>query len=80
METQKDPELTSSHGHNKHIPIRILIPSEKNLRAPPVSNSSCVFIRCQLWYASYCTVLLYFSRYCTVTLKCFLCVCYILFV
>lgn len=33
METQKNPELTSSHGHNKHIPICILIPSEKNLRA-----------------------------------------------
>ena len=47
---------------------------------PPVSNSSCVFIQCQFWYASYCTLLLYFSRYCTVTLKCFLCVCYILFV
>ena len=33
METQKDPELTSSHGHNKHIPTYVLIPSEKNLRA-----------------------------------------------
>ena len=33
METQKDPELTSSHGQRKHIPTCVLIPSEKNLRA-----------------------------------------------
>ena len=50
---------------------------------PPVSNSSCLFTRCQPLYASSCTVLLYFSRYCTVRLKmlslffvfvCFLCI------
>ena len=48
---------------------------------PPVSNSSCLFTRCQPPYASCCTVLLYFSRYCTVRLKmfslffvCFLCI------
>ncbi|KAJ8776637.1 hypothetical protein J1605_015226 [Eschrichtius robustus] len=29
---------------------------------PPVSNSSCLFTRCQPLYASCCTVLLYFSR------------------
>ena len=29
---------------------------------PPVSNTSCLFTRCQ----PQCTVLLYFSRYCTV--------------
>ena len=40
---------------------------------PPVSNSSCLFTRCQplVLYASCCTVLLYFSRYCTVRLKMF---------
>ena len=38
---------------------------------PPVSNSSCLFTRCQPLYASSCTVLLYFSRYCTVRLKMF---------
>ena len=42
----------------------------------PVSNSSCLFTRCQPLYASSCTVLLYFSRYCTVRLKMFIfCVC-----
>ena len=34
---------------------------------PPVSNTSCLFTRCQ----PQCTVLLYFSRYCTVRLKVF---------
>ena len=29
----------------------------------PVSNSSCLFIRCQPLCASHCTILLYFSRY-----------------
>ena len=38
---------------------------------PPVSNSSCLFTRCQPLYASCCSVLLYFSRYCTVRLKMF---------
>ena len=38
---------------------------------PPVSNSSCLFTRCQPLYASCCTVLLYFSRQCTVRLKMF---------
>ena len=38
---------------------------------PPVSNSSCLFTRCQPLYASCCTVLLYFSGYCTVRLKMF---------
>ena len=49
---------------------------------PPVSNSSCLFTRCQPLYASCCTVLLYFSRYCTVRIKnvffifcvCFFCI------
>ena len=39
--------------------------------SPPVSNSSCLFTRCQPLYASCCTVLLYFSRYCSVRLKMF---------
>ena len=38
---------------------------------PPVSNSSCLFTRCQPLCASCCTVLLYFSRSCTVRLKIF---------
>ena len=38
---------------------------------PPGSNSSCLFTRCQSLYASYCIVLLYFSKYCTVKLKTF---------
>ena len=38
---------------------------------PPVSNSSCLFTRCQPPYARCCTVLLYFSRCCTVRLKIF---------
>ena len=38
---------------------------------PPVSNSSCLFTRCQPLYASCCTVLLYFSKYCTVRVKIF---------
>ena len=38
---------------------------------PPVSNSSCLFTRCQPLYARCCTVLLYFSRYYTVRLKMF---------
>ena len=33
---------------------------------PPVSNSSCLFTRCQPLCASCCTVFLYFSRYYTV--------------
>ena len=43
---------------------------------PPVSNSSCLFTRSQPLSASYCTVLIYFSRYCTISLKImsFLCV------
>ena len=53
------------------------------LPPPRVSNTSCLFTRCQPLYASCCTVLLYFSRYCTVRLKmfslffvfvCFLCI------
>ena len=53
------------------------------LLPPPVSNSSCLFTRCQPLYTSCCTVLLYFSRYWTVRLKmfslffvfvCFLCI------
>ena len=39
----------------------------------PVSNSSCLFTRCQPLYASCWTILLYFSGYCTVRLKRFLC-------
>ena len=43
---------------------------------PPVINYSCLFIQCQLLYASYCTIQMYYSKYCTVTLKIFLvCVC-----
>ena len=38
---------------------------------PPVSNSSCLFTRCQPLYASCCTVLLYFSRDCTLRLQMF---------
>ena len=38
-----------------------------------VSNSSCLFTRCQPLYVSYWTILLYFSGYCTVRLKRFLC-------
>ena len=38
-------------------------------RPPPVSNSSCLFIQCQLLYANHCTVLLYISRHCTIRLK-----------
>ena len=36
---------------------------------PPVSNSSCLFTRCQPLDATCCTVPLYFSRSCTVRLK-----------
>ena len=36
-----------------------------------VSNSSCLFTRCQPLYATCWTVLPYFSRYCTVRLKMF---------
>ena len=39
----------------------------------PVSNSSCLFTRCQPLYASCWTILLYFSGYCPVRLKRFLC-------
>ena len=39
------------------------------LLCPPVSNSSCLFTRCQPLCASCCTGLLYFSRYCTIRLK-----------
>ena len=42
---------------------------------PPVSNSSCLFTRCQPLCASCCTALLYFSRYCTVRLKRFYFLC-----
>ena len=42
---------------------------------PPVSNSSCLFTRCQPLCASCCTVLLYFSRYCIVRLKMFYFLC-----
>ena len=47
---------------------------------PPVSNTSCLFIRCQSLYASCCIGLLYFARYYTVKFKmlyfsCFVCVC-----
>ncbi|KAB0381454.1 hypothetical protein FD755_009238 [Muntiacus reevesi] len=43
---------------------------------PPVRNSSCLLTRCQPLSASYCTVLIYFSRFCTIRLKrmSFLCV------
>ena len=50
---------------------------------PPVSNSSCLFTRCQALYASRYTVLLPFSRYCAVRLKmfslflCLFCVCFV---
>ena len=44
---------------------------------PPVSNTSCLFIRCQSLYASCCIGLLYFARYYTVKFKMlyFLCFC-----
>ena len=38
----------------------------------PVSNPSCLFTRCQLLYASCCTVLPCFSWYCTMRLKMFI--------
>ena len=41
----------------------------------PVSNSACLFTRCQPLYASCCTGLLYFSRYCTVRFKMFYFLC-----
>ena len=37
--------------------------------SPPVSDSSHLLARCQALCASYCTMLLYFSRCCTVRLK-----------
>ena len=46
---------------------------------PPVSNSSCLFTRCQPLDASCCTGLLYSSRDCNARLKMFslfLCVCF----
>ena len=33
---------------------------------PQVSNASCLFTQCQLLYANYCIVLLYFSRFCKI--------------
>ena len=39
--------------------------------SPLLSDSSCLFTRCQLPYASCCTLLLYFSRYCTARFKMF---------
>ena len=39
------------------------------LLPPAISNSSCLFTRCQPLDASCCTVLLYFPRYCTIKLK-----------
>ena len=42
---------------------------------PPVGYSSWLFIWCQPLYASYCTVLLYFSRYCAVGLEMLYFVC-----
>ena len=41
------------------------------LLSPPVSNSSCLFTRCQPLYARCCTVLLYLTRYCTIKFKMF---------
>ena len=45
--------------------------------SPSSSKTFCLFTRCQPLCASYCTVLLYFSRYCTVRSKRFplFCVC-----
>ena len=45
--------------------------------SPPSSSpdSSFLFTRCQPLYASYCTLLLYFSRYCTVRWKMFSFLC-----
>ena len=47
------------------------------LPPPPSSstNSSFLFTRCQPLYASYCTLLLYFSRHCTVRWKMFSFLC-----
>ena len=38
---------------------------------PPVSNSSCLFTRCQPLYASCCTVLLYFPKMFSLFFVCF---------
>ena len=43
--------------------------------SPPLSNSPCLFTRCQPLYASCCTGLLYFSRHCTVRFKIFYFLC-----
>ena len=54
--------------------LLLTIPQLYHLPPPlplPVSNSSCLFTRCQPLYASCCAVLLYFTRYCTVRLKIF---------
>ena len=46
---------------------------------PPVGNSSCLFSPCQPLYASYCTVLLCFSRYYIVRLKMFYFLCFLMY-
>jgi len=46
--------------HLYHLPLPL---------PPTDTGSSCLFTRCQLLWASYCTVPLHISKYCTVRLK-----------
>ena len=78
---EPEPEPSTS-GVSKIAALRLLLLTILQLYhlppplPPPVSNSSCLFTRCQPLYASCCTVLLYFSRYCTVRLKMFYFLCF----
>ena len=75
IESSKEPEPVPSMSGRSEIatcPLLLTILQLYHLPPPllpPVSNSSCLFTLCQPLYASFCTVLLYFSRYCTVRLK-----------
>ena len=70
-EFSKEPESVSSGSGMSEIvaypPSHVVDhPSAHHFPPPlpsPVSNSSCLFIKCQPLCASYCTILLYFSRY-----------------
>ena len=68
----------------RQLALRLLLLTILQLQRlpPPVSNSSCLFARCQPLCASCCTVLLYLSRSCTIRLKMFslffMCVMYYL--
>ena len=79
IESSKEPEPLPSASGMSEIEAYPPSPIANDLQLyhlppplpPPVSNSSCLFTRCQPLYASCCTVLLYFSRCCTVRLKMF---------